>query len=133
MDETEQINIRLPKSVIRDLNFCAKENNTARADLVRTILTKSSLLVKEKITRKYEDRYINGFIEEKDFKRKLGYLPNTALKEMREKTINAKIYGKKLVAEMLQRVSDKTKGTKFEYGKYLKELELFDEIDVDRL
>lgn len=88
MESTEQFNIRLPKVLLYDLEFISQHINTNRNDWIRLNLAKIIMNAKEEIIGKFEEKYINGFLTDEEFKKLAGFNPTEGMKEIREKELS---------------------------------------------
>ena len=93
MEETEQFNIRLPKALLYDLEFISQNIKISRNDWIRLNLAKTIMRAKEEIIEKFEQKYIGGYLTDKEFKEFAGFNPTEGMKQLKEKKTNDKNLG----------------------------------------
>ena len=109
MDDTEQFNIRLPKALLYDLEFISQYIKINRNDWIRLNLAKIIMSTKEEIIAKFEEKYVNGLLTDKEFKELVGFGPTDGMKELREKTLRYKEEGGKKFKEYVEKLADDLK------------------------
>lgn len=124
MEDTEQLNIRLPKALLYDLEFISQHIKISRNDWIRLNLAKFIMDTKEEIISKFEDKYVNGFLTDKEFKELVGFSPSDGMKELREKTLMHKEEGERKLKEYVKKLADdlKDESKKIYFDKNMKKV-----------
>lgn len=82
--DTDQLNIRLSKSIIFDLEFVSRAMGISKTDWVRYNLAETLQKDKERFLFQLEVDFINGRKSAAEFKEIAGFLPNASLQARRE-------------------------------------------------
>ena len=77
--ETEQFNIRLPRSLIYDLDFISRATKLPKGDWVRYKLCELVRQTREKLLVDLENAYVRGSLTIEDFKETVGVSPSKEL------------------------------------------------------
>lgn len=109
MEETTQVNIRLPKSLLKDLDIIAANMRINRNEWLKVAISNSIFEEKRKIVYDLENRFILGRISEEDYYKSTGQKAVEALKELRAREEKFGISGKLSVRRFLQEISKKYK------------------------
>lgn len=122
MDETEQLNIRLPKALLYDLEYISQNIKIGRNDWIRSNLAKIIMQAKEVIIGKFEEKFVEGYLTEKEFKSLAGFNPTDGMKQLKEKKISDMKMGRLNFKNYVERVatSDDTAENKQYLDKYIK-------------
>jgi len=91
MENTEQFNIRLPKSLIYDLEYITQQLKVNRNEWIRLNLAKMIKTDKEDIIWEFENKYIQGLLTDKEFKELVGFNPSEGVKELRKDYLEVNI------------------------------------------
>ena len=83
MQETEQFNIRLSKSLLYDLDFIERVGKVPKNSWVKYKLAEAIRVSKDELLTSIEDEYIKSRISAIDFKELIGVEPSKSLKEQR--------------------------------------------------
>ncbi len=124
MEDTEQFNIRLSKALLYDLEFISQHLKISRNDWIRLNLAKIIISTKEEIIAKFEEKYVNGLLTDKEFKELVGFGPTNGMKELREKTLRYKEEGGKKLREYVKRLANdlKDESKKIYFDKHMKKV-----------
>ena len=84
MEDTTQFNIRIPKSLLWDLEYIAEHRRVQRNDWLRIkiaeMISKEVMKIKEEAQREY----LAGRLSDEDFSKKMGFKPPKELTELRD-------------------------------------------------
>ncbi|MFH1584490.1 MAG: AAA family ATPase [Actinomycetota bacterium] len=104
MEETTQFNMRIPKSLLWDLDYIAEHRKINRNDWLRLkiaeMISNEVIRIKE-ITQR---EYAAGRISEDDYIKKMGFKPPKELRNIRESALG---YQRKYMESLLQEVDAK--------------------------
>lgn len=82
--ETTQVNLRLPKRLVYDLEFISQHLNVNKSEWLKVKIAEMISNERIKILEEFDNRYIKGFISEKQYKEEIGMVPSESLKENRK-------------------------------------------------
>jgi hypothetical protein len=109
--ETMQINMRLPKQMVYDIEYIAQNLKINRNDWIKVklaeLISHEIAIEKNWIMQKIERDYVNGKINDKQFRQSMGFKPTDKLKQDRRRhkiftkqgTIATKEYLKKMALQ----------------------------------
>ena len=89
MEETTQFNIRLPESLIRDMEYIAQHLKMSRNDWLKYKISELIKNEKIKIMEIIERNFVYGRIDNEEFEKKMGYRPNPQLISLKKKVSEA--------------------------------------------
>lgn len=88
MGDTVQVNLRLPKGLVGDLEYIAENLKIKKSDWLKVKIAElvGNELRNEKfrIYQNAEDKFIRGVINEKEYEQRKGIKPSKELKQMRD-------------------------------------------------
>lgn len=85
MEDTAQLNIRLAKSLLYDMEFVAQHYKISKAEWLKYKIANLVKQEREEIIQDIERRFIGGMISEQEFKSSTGINPTEEMKELRAK------------------------------------------------
>jgi len=104
MENTEQFNIRLPKSLIYDLEYISQQLKVNRNEWIRLNLAKIIKNNKEEIIGEFEKKYVQGLLNDKEFKELVGFNPSEGMKELKNNHLDNKKKGKENFREYVNNI-----------------------------
>jgi len=104
MENTEQFNIRLPKSLIYDLEYISQQLKVNRNEWIRLNLAKIIKTNKEDIIGEFEKKYIQGLLTDKEFKELVGFNPSDGMKELKKHHLDKKKMGEENFREYVNNI-----------------------------
>jgi len=125
MEETVQVNIRIPNSLLEDIDFVARRLKINRADWIRMRI--AELVAREKyhlrnvserhlhtpsiaaMIKEYEREYVYGRINEEDFIREVGLRPSKPIIKLREQEQDARDRGTMTLRKHLLHIAEEHK------------------------
>jgi hypothetical protein len=87
--ETIQVNLRLPKRLVYDLEFISQHLNVNKSEWLKVKIAEMISQERFKIIENFDERYVKGYISDKEYKEETGINPTETLKEGRR--LNEKI------------------------------------------
>jgi len=122
MTDTEQLNIRISKALIYDVEFISQHLKVNRNDWIKLNLAKLIREAKAVIIDEYEQKYVNCFLTDKEFRQLTGFNPTQGMIELREKELRQKEQNEEVMkANFLKMAKKLKKASKQIYvDKYLK-------------
>jgi hypothetical protein len=121
MTDTEQLNIRISKALIYDVEFISQHLKVNRNDWIKLNLAKLIMEAKEVIISEYEERYVNCFLTDEEFRKLTGFNPTQGMIELREKELRQKEQNEELMKANFLKMAKKLKkaSKKIYFDKYL--------------
>lgn len=105
MSTTDQINFRLSKALLFDLDFIAEHTGMQRSDWIRLVLARAINEEKGRIIEEHERRFIAGRLTEDEFKSAIGVKPSAGVRELREKRLHLDKVSKESLLQLVKEVS----------------------------
>lgn len=84
MKETILINLRLPRRLVHDLEFISQHLNVDNKEWLKVMIEKIISQERYRILEDIEDRFIKGYISDKEYKEETGISPSEILRENRK-------------------------------------------------
>ncbi|MCK5282289.1 MAG: hypothetical protein KAK00_02675 [Nanoarchaeota archaeon] len=122
MEETEQFNIRLPKALLYDLEFISQHVKISRNDWIRLNLAKIIMDAKEEIIGKFEEKYVGGYLTDKEFKDFVGFNPTEGMKQLKDKKINDKKVGEQSFRNYVEKLAKGIEEKDSHFDRYMKKI-----------
>jgi|GEM_PF-2112046 len=99
MEDTTQLNIRISKSLLWDLDYIAEHRKVSRNDWLRYMIADMISGEVLKIKEATQREYAAGRVSEEEFEKKMGFKPPKELKDLREKALG---YQQRYIASILK-------------------------------
>jgi hypothetical protein len=81
MEKTTQFNIRLPKTMVYDMEYIAEHLNISRNDWLKFKIAEMVLKEKLKIMNSFEERFVKGLISKDEFRKHMGFNPSPEIRK----------------------------------------------------
>ena len=110
MEETTQINLRLPKDLVYDMEYIAQTLKVNRNDWLKVkiaeLIAKEIKETKIGIMESAEGRFIQGTIDDKEFERRVGFKPNHWMRAAKKKQAEMMKKGREAAEKYIRDLAD---------------------------